>query len=61
VFIDTSLGPKEFWGQWSNKKDQCQDQQGRWKKGLSYQKPDKEVDTMKVNVTSVKATEGLLV
>jgi hypothetical protein len=36
AFINASLGPKEFCGNWNLKKDQCRDKQGKWRKGGPY-------------------------
>jgi hypothetical protein len=52
--INTSLGPKEFQGPWLSKKDQHRERQGQWKKGILYQKSDKEPDAMDVNVMQVQ-------
>ncbi len=50
AFIDASLGPREFCAPWNNKKDQKWDRQGRWRKGVPYQKSDRDLDVMEVNV-----------
>lgn len=56
AFIDASLGPREFRGSWSDKKDQRRDKQGKWKKGVPYHRPEKDPDAMDVDVVRVPET-----
>jgi hypothetical protein len=53
AFIDASLGPHKFYGPWGNKKDQCHDKQGKWKKNIPYQKAEKDSNTMEVDMARV--------
>ena len=50
AFIDASLGPREFCGLWNNKKDQKRNRQEQWRKGVPYQKSDRDPDAMEVDV-----------
>jgi hypothetical protein len=55
AFIDASMGPQEFYGPWSGHKDQHHDKQGKWKRGIPYQKAKKDPDTMEVDVTHLQS------
>jgi hypothetical protein len=58
AFIDASLGPWEFRKNWMNKRDQRCDCQGRWRRGGSEQKAERDPDAMDVDAIHLQGIEG---